>query len=139
LAVEADGQAAAIRARGEAEAEIIFKKGEADAKARHLQAAAYQAYTQAAIVDKLIALLPEIVTAMATPLSQVDKITVVSTGDGAATGVHKVVGDLTTMAAQVPTLFETLSGLKLSELLSHLPTIGQQPATATSSNSQTER
>jgi flotillin len=139
LAVEADGQAAAIRARGEAEAEIIYKKGEADAKARHLQAAAYQAYTQAAIVDKLIALLPEIVTAMATPLSRVDKITVVSTGDGAASGVHKVVGDLTTIAAQVPTLLETLSGLKLSELLSHLPTIGQQPTTATSSNSQADR
>src|SRR5919109_1033552 len=138
LAVEADGQAAAIRARGEAEAEIIFKKGEADAKARHLQAAAYQAYTQAAIVDKLIALLPEIVTAMATPLSRVDKITVVSTGDGAASGVHKVVGDLTTIAAQVPTLLETLSGLKLSELLSQLPPVGQQPMTATSSNSQTD-
>src|SRR5919109_2488401 len=138
LAVEADGQAAAIRARGEAEAEIIFKKGEADAKARHLQAAAYQAYTQAAIVDKLIALLPEIVTAMATPLSRVDKITVVSTGDGAASGVHKVVGDLSTMAAQVPTLLETLSGLKLSELLSRLPTIGQQPTTVATSNSQTD-
>jgi flotillin len=138
LAVEADGQAAAIRARGEAEAEIIYKKGEADAKARHLQAAAYQAYTQAAIVDKLIALLPEIVTAMATPLSRVDKITVVSTGDGAASGVHKVVGDLTTIAAQVPTLLETLSGLKLSELLSRLPTIGQQPTTAASSNSQAD-
>ena len=136
LAVEADGQATAIRARGEAEAAIIYKKGEADAKARHLQAAAYQAYTQAAIVDKLIALLPEIVTAMATPLSRVDKITVVSTGDGAASGVHKVVGDLTTMAAQVPTLLETLSGLKLSELLSRLPAIGQQPPTAGSSNSQ---
>jgi flotillin len=139
LAVEADGQAAAIRARGEAEAEIIYKKGEADAKARHLQAAAYQAYTQAAIVDKLITLLPEIVTAMATPLSRVDKISVVSTGDGAATGVHKVVGDLTTMAAQVPTLLETLSGLKLSELLSRLPTIGQQPTTVATSNSQTDR
>ena len=139
LAVEADGQAAAIRARGEAEAEIIYKKGEADAKARHLQAAAYQAYTQAAIVDKLITLLPEIVTAMATPLSRVDKITVVSTGDGAATGVHKVVGDLTTMAAQVPMLLETLSGLKLSELLSRLPTIGQQPTTVATSNSQTDR
>jgi flotillin len=139
LAVEADGQATAIRARGEAEAEIIYKKGEADAKARHLQAAAYQSYTQAAIVDKLIALLPEIVAAMATPLSRVDKITVVSTGDGAASGVHKVVGDLSTIAAQVPTLLETLSGLKLSELLSHLPPVGQQPMTATSSNSQADR
>ena len=139
LAVEADGQATAIRARGEAEAEIIYKKGEADAKARHLQAAAYQSYTQAAIVDKLIALLPEIVAAMATPLSRVDKITVVSTGDGAASGVHKVVGDLSTIAAQVPTLLETLSGLKLSELLTHLSPIGQQPMTATSSNSQADR
>src|SRR5262245_6961192 len=65
LTVEADGQASAIRARGEAEAAVIFRKGEADAKARRLQADAYQGYTQAALIDKLLASLPEIVTAMA--------------------------------------------------------------------------
>ena len=62
--------------QGEAEAEIIFKKGEAEAKAMNVKAEAYQEYNQAAVVDKLITGLPEIVRALASPLAKVDKITV---------------------------------------------------------------
>jgi flotillin len=54
-----------IRAQGEAEAEIIFKKGEAEAKAMNVKAEAYQQWNQAAVVDKLITGLPEIVKALA--------------------------------------------------------------------------
>ena len=61
LIIEADGQAAATRATGEAEAEIIFKKGEAEAKAMNVKAEAYQEYNQAAVIDKLITGMPEIV------------------------------------------------------------------------------
>src|SRR5512135_2028954 len=86
LVVEAEGRASAIRAQGEAEAEIIFKKGEAEAKAMNIKAEAYQEFNQAAIVDKLITGMPEVVRAMAAPLSQIDKITIVSTGDGSAAG-----------------------------------------------------
>src|SRR5205085_11607653 len=75
---EADGRASAIRAQGEAEAEIIFKKGEAEAKAMNVKAEAYQEYNQAAVVDKLITSLPEVVRALSAPLANVDKITVVS-------------------------------------------------------------
>ena len=67
--------AAAIRAQGEAEAEIIFKKGEAEAKAMNVKAEAYQEYNQAAVVDKLITGMPEVVRALAAPLANVDKIT----------------------------------------------------------------
>src|SRR5258707_12392154 len=79
LTMEAEGRASAIRTQGEAEADIIFKKGEAEAKAMNVKAEAYQQYNQAAVVDKLITNLPEIVKAMAAPLSNVDKITIVST------------------------------------------------------------
>src|SRR5262250_275017 len=82
LVTEADGRASATRAQGEAEAEIIFKKGEAEAKAMNVKAEAYQEYNQAAVVDKLITGLPEVVRALASPLANVDKITVVSTGNG---------------------------------------------------------
>src|SRR5574337_1304563 len=82
LIMEADGHAASIRAQGQAEAEIIFKKGESEAKAMNVKAEAYQEYNQAAVVDKLISSLPEVVRAMASPLANVDKITVVSTGNG---------------------------------------------------------
>jgi len=114
--LEAEGHASAIRTQGEAEAEIIFKKGDAEARAMNVKAEAYQQYNQAAVVDKLITGLPEVVRALAAPLSNVDKITVVSTGNSATTGMNKVTGDMVSIAAQIPALFETLSGMKMSEL-----------------------
>ena len=128
LITEAEGKASAIRAQGEAEAEIIFKKGEAEAKAMNVKAEAFQEYNQAAVIDKLFTSLPEIVRALATPLSKIDKITVVSTGNGEAAGMHKITGDLTKMAAQVPALFEALSGMQMSELLSKVRQIGDKPS-----------
>jgi len=128
LTAEAEGHASAIRAQGEAEAEIIFKKGESEAKAMNVKAEAYQQYNQAAVVDKLISSLPEVVKAMAAPLANVDKITIVSTGNGDASGMNKITGDMTKMAAQVPALFEALSGMNLSELLSKVRRIGDKTA-----------
>jgi flotillin len=123
LISEAEGHAAAIRTQGEAEAEIIFKKGEAEAKAMNVKAEAYQEYNQAAVVDKLITGLPEVVKALASPLANIDKITIVSTGNGDAAGMHKITGDMAQMAAQIPALFETLSGMKMSDLLGKIKTI----------------
>ena len=125
---EADGHASAIRAQGEAEAEIIFKKGEAEAKAMNVKAEAYQEYNQAAVIDKLFTSMPEIVRALASPLANVDKITIVSTGNGDASGMNKITGDITKMAAQVPALFETLSGMPMSELLGKVRQIGDKTA-----------
>jgi flotillin len=126
LIAEAEGHASSIRAQGEAEAEIIFKKGEAEAKAMNVKAEAFQEYNQAAVIDKLFASMPEIVRALAAPLANVDKITVVSTGNGSTAGLNKITGDITTMAAQIPALFETLSGMPLSDLLGKVRQIGDK-------------
>ncbi|MGA3026859.1 MAG: SPFH domain-containing protein [Bryobacteraceae bacterium] len=123
---EAEGHAAAVRVEGEAEADIILRKGESEAKAMNVKAEAYQQWNQAAVVDKLITGLPEVVRALAAPLANVDKITIVSTGDGGAAGMHKVTGDMTKIAAQVPALFEALSGMQMSELLGKVRTIGDK-------------
>jgi flotillin len=124
---EAEGRASSIRTQGEAEAEIILKKGEAEAKAMNVKAEAYQEWNQAAVIDKLLTNMPEIVRALASPLANVDKITIVSTGNGPTAGMHKITGDMTEMAAQIPALFETLSGMKMSELLGKVKTIGETP------------
>jgi flotillin len=133
LIAEAEGKASSIRAQGEAEAEIIFKKGEAEARAMNVKAAAYQEYNQAAVVDKLLTCLPEVVRAMATPLSNVDKITIVSTGNGDSAGVNKLTGDMTKIAAQVPALFEALSGMPLGELMGKVRQIGDNRKSTTPS------
>ena len=126
LMTEAEGRAASIRAQGEAEAAIIFKKGEAEAKAMNIKAEAFQEYNQAAVVDKLISGLPEVVRALSEPLSKVDKVTIVSTGGDGAAGAYKLTGDVTKIAAQVPALFEALSGMQLSDLLSKVRLIGDK-------------
>ncbi|MGA9304152.1 MAG: flotillin domain-containing protein, partial [Candidatus Sulfotelmatobacter sp.] len=128
LIAEAEGHASSIRAQGEAEAEIIFKKGESEAKAMNVKAEAYQEYNQAAVIDRLFTAMPEVVRALASPLANVDKITIVSTGNGDASGMNKLTGDITKMAAQVPALFETLSGMPLSELLGKVRQIGDKSA-----------
>src|SRR5206468_11268254 len=108
----AEGLAAATRMQGEAEAEITFKRGDAEARAMNIKAEAYQEYNQAAVIDKLISSMPEIVKALAAPLQNVDKITIVSTGNGNSAGMNKITGDVAAMAAQIPALFETLSGMQ---------------------------
>ena len=79
----------------------------------NVKAEAYQEYNQAAVVDKMITNMPEIVRALAAPLANVDKIT----------------GDMTAIAAQVPALFETLSGMKMSELMGKVRALGEKPPT----------
>lgn len=131
--IEAAGQAEAVRAqgqadadvtrlRGAAEADIIRAKGEAEAEAMRLKAEAFEQYGQAAILDKIIAGLPGIVEKMAAPLSNVDRITVVST-DGTSAGVNRVTGDIARMIAQAPELIETLTGQKISTMLEQLGTL----------------
>ena len=127
IVAEAEGRATAIRTEGEAEASIIFQKGEAEAKAMNIKAEAYQEWSQAAVVDKLITNMADVVRAMSEPLSKVDKITIVSTGDGKGVGAHKLTGEMTEIAAQVPALFEALSGMKMSDLMSNIKQMGSRP------------
>jgi len=127
LTTEAEGRAAAIRSQGEAEANIIFQKGEAEAKAMSVKAEAYQEWNQAAVVDKLLTNMADVVRAMAEPLSKVDHITIVSTGNDDAAGAHKITGDMTRIAAQVPALFEALSGMDIKQLMSNVQAIKTKP------------
>jgi flotillin len=127
LTTEAEGRSAAIRAQGEAEAAVIFQKGEAEAKAMNVKAEAYQEWNQAAVVDRLITNMADVVRAMAEPLSKVDKITIVSTGNDGSSGANKLTGDFTKIAAQVPALFEALSGMDMRELMSNIKGMRARP------------
>jgi flotillin len=140
----ATGLAEATRLEGNAQAEIILAKGKAEANAMETRAQAYQEYNQAAILDKLVTSLPEVVRALSEPLAKVDRITVVSTGgdgNGEGAGVNRVTSDMATMIAQVPAILEALTGVKIADLLNQVPQIAQatngksgdlsdQPATA---------
>jgi flotillin len=121
-------EAEVIRAKGLAEADIIRAKGEAEAEAMKVKAAAFHEYNQAAVLDKLLTGMPEIVRAIAEPLSKIDKVTIVSTGNGTGNGnegmgASRITGDIMNMVAQVPALFELLSGTRLSDLMSRVPAL----------------
>jgi flotillin len=125
--MEGQAEADIIRLKGTAEADVILSQGEAEAKAMNVKAEAYQGWNQAAVVDKLLTGLPEVVRAMASPLANVDKITIVSTGNGDGAGMSKITGDMAQMAAQIPALFETLSGMRMSDLLGKVKQLGLDP------------
>ena len=115
------------RAAGRIRSPIIFQKGEAEAKAMTVKAEAYQEWSQAAVVDRLITNMADVVRAMAEPLTKVDKITIVSTGNEASTGAHKLTGEMTKIAAQVPAFFEALSGMDMHELMSNVKQMKARP------------
>ncbi|HST05778.1 MAG TPA: SPFH domain-containing protein, partial [Chloroflexia bacterium] len=76
---QGQGDADAQRAVGLAEADVIRAKGQAEADAMHLRAGAFREYNQAAVLDKFLTQLPDVARAISEPLTQVDKITIVST------------------------------------------------------------
>ena len=121
-----------VRAKGLAEAEVIRAKGEAEADAMKVKAAAFHEYNQAAVLDKLLTNMPEIVRAIAEPLSKVDKVTIVSTGNGGdgtnggGLGASRLTGDIVNMVAQVPALFELLSGTRIGDLMNNIPVMANQ-------------
>ncbi|MGI8644370.1 MAG: SPFH domain-containing protein, partial [Thermomicrobiales bacterium] len=117
-------QAEVAKVQGLAEADVIAATGNAEAHAMEIKATAYQSYNQAALIDKLLTNLPETMRAMSEPLSKVDKITVVSTGgdgNGTGLGVNRVTSDMTQMVAQVPALLESLTGIRLEDLMRQVP------------------
>ncbi|HEX8032604.1 MAG TPA: SPFH domain-containing protein [Ktedonobacterales bacterium] len=117
-------EAEAARLRGLADAEVIRAKGEAEAEALRTKANAYREYNQAAVLDKVITNLPEVVRAIAEPLSKVDKISIVSTGSSNGNGnlgASRITGDMVNMLAQVPALIQALTGTDVSELMRRVP------------------
>src|SRR5829696_6114061 len=124
-----------VRKQGEIavqEAEILRAKGEAEAKAMHVKAAAFLDYNQAAVIDRIVGVLPQVVNALAQPLNNVDKITVVSTGDGngSGAGMNRVTGDIAQMVAQVPALVEGLTGVDVTQMMQDIPGVRQNGASS---------
>ncbi|GGI09702.1 flotillin family protein [Egicoccus halophilus] len=107
--------AEAVELEGRAEAEAIRAKGEAEAEARNNNAQAFKQYGDAAIIDLLTQILPDLVSAASEPISAVDKITVIST-DGASDLTRSVASNV----EQGIQIGSDLTGLDLKALLGRL-------------------
>src|SRR6185437_3716444 len=117
------------RITGQAQADVVRAKGQAEAEAMQLRAEAYSHYNQAAMLDKLLSAMPEMAQALSQSLAAVDRITIVSTGDGSK-GASSLTNEIARMVAQVPEIFETITGMKIGDIMNRLQSIQQTPPTA---------
>jgi flotillin len=113
--IRREAAAAALRAEGEAEAASILARGEAEASAMEKKATAYGQYGDAAVLDLLADMLPQLVKEAAAPMSAIDKVTVIST-DGASQLTRNVAGNVT----QGMQLASDLLGVDVSALFQRL-------------------
>jgi flotillin len=118
--------AEAVELEGRAEAEAIRAKGEAEAEARRKNAESFSLYGQAATLDLITAVLPDLVSAASEPLSAVDRMTVIST-DGASQIAKTVSSNLET-GMQIGS---DLTGIDLRGLLARLGGAEDDDLTAT--------
>lgn len=105
-------EADAVRAEGEAKATAILATGQAEAEAMNKRADAYARYNEAAVLEMLISVLPQVAREVAQPMASIDKLTVVST-DGAAALPKQVNENI----VQITELLKNTTGVDLAQLL----------------------
>ncbi|MFH9615194.1 flotillin family protein [Streptomyces pratensis] len=105
----------AVRIEGESEAAAIAAKGAAEAEAMQKKADAFALYGDAAVLQMLVEVLPQVVAKASEPLSAIDKLTVIST-DGAS----QLSRTVTDNVAQGLELLNSTTGVDLGALLKNL-------------------
>ncbi|MEV6526149.1 SPFH domain-containing protein [Longispora sp. NPDC051575] len=107
--------AEAVEREGAAEASAILARGQAEAEAMEKKAEAFARYGEAAILDLLVTVLPQVVKEASAPMASIDKLTVIST-DGASSLTKSVASNV----AQGLQLGTDLTGIDLAGLLARL-------------------
>ena len=105
-------EAEGIAAVGKAEAEAIRAKALAEAEGIDKKAEAMKKYGEAAVIEMVMAALPEIAKNVAEPLSKVDKITMYGEGNSA-----KLLADIVNGTTQVTEGISAGMGIDLKSLL----------------------
>lgn len=112
-------EAEGILAKGEAEAKAIEMKGEAEAKAMDKKAEAYKKYNNAAIIQMMVGILPDVAKNVAEPISAIKELKVYS-GSGSGEnggGVASVSGIVPVAIKQTFDVVEEATGVNLSEVM----------------------
>src|SRR5712671_4859854 len=116
-------EAEAQKAKGLAEAAIIEAQGRATAEAMRQKAESFKQYNQAAVIELLARILPDIAGKISEPLSKTEKMVIINSGNGVGGGASKLTGDVTQIIAQLPPVIESLTGIKLEKLLEQVPSL----------------
>jgi flotillin len=116
-------EADANKARGLAEAAIIQAQGAATAEAMKLKADSFKQYNEAAVIEMIVRVLPEVAGKVSEPLAKTEKIVIINSGNGAGGGASKLTGDITQIISQLPPVIESLTGIKFEKLLQQVPAL----------------
>src|SRR5262249_54855054 len=122
-------EAEANRARGLAEAAIIEAQGKATAESMRVKADSFKQYNEAAGIEMIIRVLPEVAGKISEPLSKTEKMVIINSGNGGlGGGASKLTGDVTQIVAQLPPVIESLTGIKFEKLLEQVPSLRKSMA-----------
>ena len=110
--------AEAERAKGTAEAEVIRLRGLAEAEAKEKLAGAFEKFGEAAVLDIIVKMLPELAGKVAEPIRGIDKLTVVDTGHGE--GAARVSNYVTSLMATAPEMLKSVSGIDVGAMIKGL-------------------
>ncbi len=108
----------AERAKGTAEAEVIRLRGLAEAEAKEKLADAFAKFGEAAVLDIIVKMLPELAGKVAEPISSIDKLTVVDTGNGE--GAARLSNYVTSLMSTAPEMLKSVSGIDVNQLIQGL-------------------
>src|SRR6185295_10571380 len=116
-------EAEANKARGLAEAAVIEAQGKATACAMQVRAESFKQYNEAAVIEMIVRILPEVAGKISEPLAKTEKIVIINSGNGPGGGASKLTGDVTQIIAQLPPVLESLTGVKFEKLLEQVPAL----------------
>ncbi len=90
-------------------------KGIAEAESLEKQAEAYQKFNQAAMLSKVVEQLPQMAAAIAEPLSNIDKVVVMDSGNGE--GTTGMASNVTKVLTQTIESVKEMTGFDLTDVL----------------------
>src|SRR5438876_5966382 len=116
-------EADANKARGLAEAAIIEAQGKATASAMQAKAESFKNYNEAAVIEKIVRILPEGAGKVSEPLAKTEKIVIINSGNGPGGGASKLTGDVTQTISQLPPVLESVTEVKFEHRLEQVPAL----------------
>jgi flotillin len=116
-------EAEANKARGLAEAAVIEAQGKAQAEAMRVKAESFKQYNEAAVIEMIIKVLPDVAGRISEPLAKTEKMVIINSGNGPGGGASKITGDVTQIIGQLPPVLESLTGVKFEKLLEQVPAL----------------
>merc|ERR1711974_149914 len=102
LRIVLEAEAIAIEAKAKAEADQMAKKADA-----------FKEYREAAMVDMMLKVLPQVAAEISGPISQANKITMIASGDGAI-GANRITGEVLDIMGSLPDTVKRMTGVDIS-------------------------